>query len=113
VLWERGQATVPQMHESICQAAEVGYTTVLKRVQRMESKGLIKRVPSDGRALTYEAIYQPQRTRKTLVERLLASAFDDSPNALIQHAIGQHELSGEDIAEIRSLLDQVEKKRRK
>jgi len=113
VLWERGQATVPQLHESICRTAEVGYTTVLKRIQRMESKGLIKRVPGDGRALTYQAICQPQKTRKTLVERLLASAFDDSPNALIQHAIGQHELSGDDIAEIRSLLDQVESKGRK
>lgn len=112
VLWEQAQATVSEMHDHICKSGEVAYTTVLKRVQRMEGKGLVKRVPGNARGLTYVAVFQPQKTRKTLVKRLLESAFDNSPNALIQHAIGQHDLSSDDINEIRSLLDQIENKDR-
>jgi predicted transcriptional regulator len=109
LLWERGDASVPELHKAICETAEVGYTTVLKRIQRMEEKALIKRVSSQGRAHRYTAIYKPQKTRCSLVERLLKTAFDDSPNALIQHAIGQHKLSSDDIEQIRALLDEVEK----
>ena len=110
-LWERGSATVPELHDDICGLGKVGYTTVQKRIQRMEEKGFVKRVAGRGRAHVYQAVFKPNRTRKTLVQKLIKTAFDDSPNALIQHAIGEHELTQDDIAEIRSLLDQVERGR--
>ena len=108
-LWERGRATVPELHTDICKNGKVGYTTVLKRIQRMEEKGFVKKVATDGRAHAYVAVLQPQSTRKNLLTKLIKSAFDDSPNALIQHAIGQSDLTKNDIAEIRSLHDRVEK----
>lgn len=108
-LWARGEASVGELHEDICQSGEVGYTTVLKRIQRMEEKGLVKRVAAKGRALRYRAVLKPAKTQKTLVQRLIKTAFDDSPQALIQHAIGEHDLSKEDIADIRALLDRVER----
>jgi len=107
-LWERGTATVPELHAYICKTGAVGYTTVLKRIQRMEKKGLVRRLTTTGRAHHYQAVLQPKKTRKTLVKRLIENAFDNSPNALIQHAIDQHKLSQEDIVEIRDLLDRVE-----
>lgn len=108
-LWARGEASVGELHQDICASGKVGYTTVLKRIQRMEEKGLIKRVPSSGRALRYCAITKPDKTQKTLVSRLIETAFQNSPNALIQHAIGEHALSKDEIADIRALLDRVEK----
>ncbi len=108
-LWEQGTATVPEIHAHVCKSGPVGYTTVLKRIQRMEDKGLVRRSTGGGRAHIYKAAFKPQRTRKRLVTRLISLAFDDSPNALIQHAIGQHDLSKQDIADIRDLLDRVEK----
>lgn len=109
LLWERGDASVPELHKIICETGEVAYTTVLKRVQRMEEKALIRRISSKDRAHRYRAVYKPQKTRRSLVKRLLKTAFDDSPNALIQHAIGDHKLSPDEIAQIRALLDEVEK----
>jgi len=100
---------VPDLHAAICETGQVGYTTVLKRVQRMEEKGYLKRGPREGRAHTYEAVYQPENTRASLLGRLIHSAFNDSPNELIQHAIGGNDLSTQDIADIRALLDRVEK----
>ena len=108
ILWERETATAPELHEEICKSAKVGYTTVLKRIQRMENKGFVKRTKKRGRANCYRAVRKPETTRRNLVSRLIRTAFDDSPNALIQHAIGVHKLSSEDIDEIRALLDRVE-----
>jgi len=75
----------------------------------MEEKGFVKRVSTSGRAHTFAALYQPGRARKSLVKRLIKTAFDDSPNALIQHAIGEHSLTQQDIKEIRALLNSLEK----
>ncbi len=108
-LWQRKTATVGNLHSDICQSRKVGYTTILKQVQRMEEKGFIKRVAKQGRAHTYTALYQPQTTRKSLVNKLIQTAFGNSPNALIQHAIGEHTISRHDIEEIRNLLDKLEK----
>ncbi|MGB6229219.1 MAG: BlaI/MecI/CopY family transcriptional regulator [Litorimonas sp.] len=108
ILWDRGVATAPELHEEICKSGKVGYTTVLKRLQRMEEKGLVVRVAKKGRAISYKATRKPETTRKTLVSRLIRQAFGDSPNALIQHAISEHDLSSEDIAQLRELLDRID-----
>lgn len=110
LLWERQKASVPELHADICRSGKVAYTTVLKRIQRMEEKGLVKRLPGPGRAITYAAAIQPKNTRKTLLSRLIATAFDNSPNSLIQHAIDHHKLTSDDIADIRALLDELEEK---
>ena len=109
ILWQLGEATVAQLHEKVCETRKVAYTTVLKRVQRMEEKGLVKRVAGSGRAHIYTAIRQPAAARRNLLKTLVRTAFGNSSNALIQHAIGELELSKKDIEEIRLLLDKIEK----
>lgn len=108
-LWEMGSATVAELHARICESGEVAYTTVLKRVQRMETKGLIRRASSQGRAICYTPVAKPDATRNSLMNSLIDAAFDSSPKALIQHAIGAHKLSPKEIAEIRALLDDIER----
>ena len=49
VLWERGPSTVREVHEVVSAGKDVGYTTVLKQMQVMHRKGLVKRgVPLAG-----------------------------------------------------------------
>lgn len=108
ILWDRGEATAPEIHDEICHTAKVGYTTVLKRIQRMEDKGLVARTKKQGRAFKYKSVRQPDATRRTLVSKLIKTAFDNSPNALIQHAVSAHDLSADDIEELRVLLDKLE-----
>lgn len=108
VLWDRESATAPEIHAQICLSGEVTYTTVLKRIQRMEDKELVRRLDKQGRAHRYQAVGQPRSTRTGLMQRLIENAFDDSPNALIQHAIRENELSADDIQSLRHLLDEIE-----
>lgn len=104
-----GKATVRDLHERICRSGHVGYTTVQKRLQRMEEKGLVKRVSNEGRKIVYAPIARPEAARQSVVERLVKSVFDNSPNALIQQALGQAQLTREEIAEIRARLDEIER----
>ena len=44
VLWQRGASTVRDVHESLDHARPVGYATVLKLLQIMVEKRLVRRV---------------------------------------------------------------------
>src|SRR6266508_4808902 len=43
VLWERGASTVRQVHDTLEARRPAGYTTVLKLLQIMTEKGLVRR----------------------------------------------------------------------
>ncbi len=107
-LWSRGRATVRDIHEDIQEYREVGYTTTLKQVQRMQEAGLVRRVAGKGRAHQFRASASAGRIRNTLVDRLVSTAFAGSANALVLHALGRHSPSNNEISEIRALLDSLE-----
>ena len=107
-LWDRGTATVREVHSDIQVHRSVGYTTTLKQLQRMLEKGLVEKVSDEGRSHHYKAKLRPQRTRTALLNRLINTAFDGSSNALVLHALGQKKPTKAQIAEIRSLLDKIE-----
>src|SRR3954471_2138689 len=89
VLWERGNATVREVHETILKTKEAGYTTTLKLMQIMFEKGLVTR---DDSAKTH--IYQPnvtkERTQNQFVNRMINGLFQGSSSQLIMQALGSH-----------------------
>ena len=55
VLWERGPSTVREVHEALPPARRVGYTTILKLLQIMTEKRLVRR---DETAQVYAGLAQ-------------------------------------------------------
>ena len=105
VLWRRGPSTVRQVHEALGGDRRSGYTTTLKLMQIMTDKGLVRRDAS-ARAHLYEAAMEAEQAQRKLVSDLLAKAFDGSVRKLVMQALSAGELSPEELAEIRKLLDQ-------
>lgn len=111
VLWQRGPSTVREIHEVLSEARELGYTTVLKLLQIMHEKGLVRR-DERQRSHRYQAASSRRRTQQQLVSDLLDRAFGGSMRNLVMHALSSQKASPEDLAEIRGLLDELEAKRR-
>jgi len=109
VLWERGPSTVRQVFEHLSQSRDTGYTTVLKLMQIMHEKGLVQRDESE-RSHVYRATKQQQTTQKQLVKDLLARAFGGSAEKLVMQALSLKNVSPDEIATIRKMLDQLEEK---
>jgi predicted transcriptional regulator len=109
VLWERGPCTVRQVTESLQDARGTGYTTALKLMQIMTDKGLVQRDDSQ-RTHIYEAVAPAEQTQRQLVSDLLERAFGGSAQKLVLQALAGRKASREDLAEIRKLLDEMEKK---
>ena len=111
VLWSRGPSTVRTVHEAISRRRQTGYTTTLKLMQIMAEKGLVTRDES-LRSHVYTAHVSRDRTQKQLVRNLLDQAFDGSAKKLVLQALSAKRASAEELAEIRQLLDSLEKGKR-
>jgi len=103
VLWERGPSTVRQVFEVLSAERSLGYTTVLKMLQVMHEKGLVRRDDSE-RSHVFAAVQGESQTQQVLVRDLLDRAFGGSAMKLVMQALSTRPASKEEMEEIRKLL---------
>lgn len=108
VLWSRGPSTVRQVHEVINRRKPTQYSTVLKFMQIMVEKGLLRR-DDRQRAHIYEAAQAREWTQQQLAGDLLQRAFGGSAKNLLMGALSARKASKQELAELRRLLDEYEK----
>ena len=107
VIWDRGSATVREVHEVLSAESETGQTTVLKLMQIMVEKGLLSKDAS-VRPQVFSAAIPREKTQKQMLGHLLDGAFSGSPGNLVLQALSMREASAEELAEIRRMLDELE-----
>jgi BlaI family penicillinase repressor len=108
VLWERGQASVRDVHEELLKTKEAGYTTTLKLMQIMHEKGLVKRDDSIKTHI-YQAAVSKEKTQKHLLGKMIDTLFGGSPTQLVMQALGNHKASDSELEEIQRMLDNLKK----
>ncbi|MCB9760191.1 MAG: BlaI/MecI/CopY family transcriptional regulator [Alphaproteobacteria bacterium] len=106
VLWRRGDSTVREVMEVLQEDGPVGYTTVLKQLQIMTSKGLVSRDTSH-RTHVYAATLREDETEQSVVADLVDRFFGGSAGQLVMRALSGG-VSAEERAEIRAMLDAIE-----
>jgi BlaI family penicillinase repressor len=109
ILWHRGPSTVREIHEVLSEQKEVGYTSALKLLQIMTTKGIVKRT-EDNRAHIYEANQPAEKTKQQFATDVLQRVFRGSTSQLMQHALAGRRSSKKEIEELRRLLDEYERK---
>lgn len=106
ILWDRGSATVREVYDDLSQRQELGYTTVLKFMQIMTKKGLLKRDTS-----VRPQVFRPARDKadvqRDMVGDLLDRAFGGSTESLVLGALSSRPSTSEEIAKIRKFLDEM------
>jgi BlaI family penicillinase repressor len=109
VLWDRAPCSVRDVHAAIAAERPVGYTTVLKTMQIMFDKGLVKR-DERQRAHLYRPATPALRMQKRLVEDLVERAFGGAASQLVMHALSGRTISPDEIRQLRTLVDSLESK---
>jgi len=108
VLWKRGPSTVRDVQHSLQEQRETGYTTVLKLLQIMTEKGLVRRDES-ARSHVYQAVLSQDETQGQLVRDLVDRAFGGSARHLVLRALSASRATREELADIRRILDDLER----
>jgi len=107
VLWRRGPSTVREVHEALAATHPTVYTTVLKLMQIMAEKGLVRR-NEEQRAHVYEARLAREETQAQLLGDLLERAFEGSATNLVMQVLSSQRASAEELEQIRAVLDELE-----
>jgi BlaI family penicillinase repressor len=106
-IWTLGPSTVREVHDALRKTR--GYTTTLKQMQVMASKGLLER-SERFRSHVYEAAEPKEDTQARIAADLLKRAFDNSTTSLVLGMLSARPASAGDLAEIRQLLRDFEKR---
>lgn len=105
VLWEKGNATVRDVHEAL-NKKDSGYTTTLKLMQIMHEKGMVER-DTNQKTHIYKALVNRDKTEKQLVTKMIDNVFNGSAARLVMQALGNHSASTDEIEEIKKYLDSL------
>ena len=100
-----------QVYEELKPTKPVGYTTVLKLMQIMTEKGLVKR-NEEQRTHVYEARLPQESTQRQLVGDLLDRAFRGSAMHMVMQALSARRATRDEIDQIRRMLDEYVEKRK-
>jgi predicted transcriptional regulator len=111
VLWELGPSTVREVQEELDSHRPTGYTTVLKLLQIMTEKKLVRRDARE-RAHRYTASLPRERTEQQMVGDLVDRAFGGSASRLVMRALSSRPATADELERIRELLDEIEGERR-
>jgi BlaI family transcriptional regulator, penicillinase repressor len=103
VIWRAGPSTVRQIAAVLNQQRPMLYTTVLKTLQIMTVKGLVRR-ETQGRGHLYAAALTEERTQRQLVRDLLDRAFGGSASQLVMQALATTRASAAELKEVERLL---------
>jgi BlaI family penicillinase repressor len=107
VLWDKGTATVREVHNTLNETKETGYTTVLKMMQLMTDKGMLDRDES-VRPQVYRAKHSAEKTQRQILSDLIQRAFGGSMKALVMQAVATRKSTPEDMEAISKILDKFE-----
>jgi BlaI family transcriptional regulator, penicillinase repressor len=108
VLWSTGPATVREIHSVISRRRPAQYSTILKFMQIMSEKGLVRR-DEKQRAHIYEATRPREWTQRQLAGDLLERGFAGSAKALLVGALSARKATKEELTEMRKLLNEYRK----
>ena len=109
ILWELGPSPVRQIHARLAEAKGTNYSTTVKMLSVMLTKGLVKR-DEDATPHIYRAAMTRQRAGKKLLGELIEKVYDGSAMSLVLQALASGKASQREIDEARRLLDELERK---
>ena len=109
VIWQLGPASVKDVHQArLSEKPDLAYATVLRLMQVMHGKGLLRRDESQ-RSHIYVAAHAQDRLQTNLLRELIHKAFAGSGKALVLSALNEH-VTARERAEIRRLLEETDDK---
>ena len=106
-VWDLGEATVADVRKRILEDRDVAYTTIMTVLKKLAEKGYLD-YHKEGRSYVYQPAQEPNEVQHSLLRRLMDKVFEGSPSALVQTLVRREDLSDDERAEIRALIDALE-----
>ena len=110
-VWELGESTVTQVRKRLAERKDLAYTTVLSAMQKLERTGWLRH-RSEGKTYVYRACESRQESGTKSLRRFMDRVFQGDPLILFQHLLEDEDLSDEDLATLRKMINRRKKELR-
>ena len=115
VLWERGQATVREVFDTLKAAGHMGekkgqpwsYATIATLLDRLEMKKVVESDRAE-QAFIYRPIVSSAEVQQRRVDNLVDKLYRGEPGLLVLHLLKSHALDPDQAREVRNILDEME-----
>lgn len=109
VLWDRGEATVREVHEELSRELPIVQNTVQAFLRTMEEKGLVRH-RTEGRAFVYCPAHRREQTSQTVLKTVLNRVFDGALDQLVENLLSVRKPTSDELARLRDLLEEADRR---
>jgi len=114
VFWDCGPSTVREVHNAILKTPDrkdTAYSTTLKMIQVLHSKGLLDRDES-VRPQVYHATATREHTQRHYIRDVAQRLFGGAMSEIVQCAIASGDVSEEELTEMQRLIREAKREAR-
>lgn len=107
-LWGRGPRTIMQIVSELEQTVSWHKSTTITTLHRMEAKGLV-RCEQAGRGRAYVPLVNQEQAEAAETRSFLDRVYRGSVGMMMSAMAQRRQLSGDEIEELRAILDRAER----
>ena len=113
-IWEVGSpgATRMQIWERISEHRQVVRQTIINLVDRLEARGWLERIEQEGQLLFWPTAPR-EKIEADMADDFVKSFFGGSANNLVMSLLGRHQITPDDVEELRKIYGDAAAKRAK
>jgi predicted transcriptional regulator len=107
IVWQKGQATVRDVYETLLERRKIAYTTVMTMMRVLEKKGYVK-THRENRAYVYRPTRPERQVVRSMVREFVDRVFNGSAQPLLVHLVEDRRLSPKELEELERLIREAE-----
>ncbi len=107
IVWQKGQATVRDVYETLLEHRKIAYTTVMTMMRVLEKKGYVK-TRRVNRAYVYRPTRPERQVLRSMVREFVDRVFNGSAQPLLVHLVEDRRLSPGELEELERLIREAE-----
>lgn len=107
VLWEKGRATVAEVHKALLPTRGLALTTIATMLSKLEKKGVLKHHQA-GRQYVYRAIVDRHEVHRSMVGDLVDRLFAGDAAALVNHLLTERDIDPAELDQIKTMIARAE-----
>ncbi|MFN2572153.1 MAG: BlaI/MecI/CopY family transcriptional regulator [Gemmatimonadales bacterium] len=112
VLWDKGEASAADVQKAMERSRPLAITTVSTLLARMEKKGVVSH-RAEGRTFIYRARVSELDMRRRAISGVIRNLFRGNPSEVVGQILSERDVSGDDLAQMRRLIDARKAERKK
>jgi BlaI family penicillinase repressor len=109
LLWAHERATAREITDELARTQPIAHSTVQTLLRKMEAKGAITH-ETDERTFVFRPLYRQDEVTETALHDLLTRLFDGSVYGLVSHLLRSEEVSDDELARLRALIEAEERR---